>query len=57
MLITYSTGDEVLICKKKDEKKLLAEYFGPASGRDLDNYDRNEADSKVVQVVSRLITW
>lgn len=46
-MITYSNGSEVLVCDKKDEKKLLKEYFGKG-GRDTDEYDREE--SQVVEI-------
>lgn len=39
----YRTGNEVLVCAKEDEPRLLKEYF-EQGGRDLDEYDRYETD-------------
>ena len=39
-LVVYENGIEILICTKKDEKKLIKEYF-TKGGRDLEEYDRS----------------
>jgi len=42
MLVMYSDGKETLVCEKKDEKRLLKEYFETGE-RDVDDYDRDES--------------
>lgn len=52
MLVVYSNDGEVLVCEKKDEKKLLDTYFGP-DNRSLDEYDREE--NEVVEIRNRML--
>lgn len=58
MLVTYSSinGGEILVCQKKDEKKLLKQYFNLETGRDMDEYDRQEHEN-IVEITSPLKVW
>jgi hypothetical protein len=47
MLIVYTDGSEVIVCKKSAEKKMLNEYF-TKGGRDKEDYDRAEMPDNVV---------
>lgn len=52
MLITYAsifTG-ETLICTSKSEDRLLREWFAKGIGRQVDDYERLEHPSGVVEV-------
>lgn len=51
MLVKYSGDDEVIVCARKNEKKMLKEYF-EEGGRDIDDYDREECE--VVNVSSSM---
>lgn len=51
MLIVYEGAHEVLVCRPKDEKLLLKDYFSNG-GRDLEQYDRLEVKDSVVQIES-----
>ncbi len=55
MLISYRSCDEVIVCKKKDEKDALVTYFGPGLGRDLEDYDRTEHADTAVMVSTRFM--
>lgn len=50
VLIAYNDGQEVLICKPSDEKKVIKEWFDPSTGRDIDNYDREECTDTCFQI-------
>ena len=43
MLVQYSNNDEVIVCAKKNEKKMLKQYF-EEGGRDVVDYDREECE-------------
>lgn len=43
MIVTYTGADEVIVTTEADEQQMLAEYFTPDTGRDLVEYDRDEA--------------
>jgi hypothetical protein len=32
--------NEVIVVAKKEERKVITEFFGESSGRDLDDYER-----------------
>jgi hypothetical protein len=53
MLIVYQGSDEILVCKRKDEVKLLEDWFGKGTCRDINDYDRLETKG-VVQISSHL---
>jgi hypothetical protein len=55
MLVVYKSDTEMFVCDEKDEKDLLRNYFGKKAGRDLDDYDRAEAE-QFVEITPRLIT-
>ena len=43
-MVVYRSHNEVLVCKKEDEKHLIEEYFTKAM-RDLEDYDRTETSA------------
>lgn len=51
MIIVYEGNDETLICDKKDEKKMLKEYF-INGGRNTEEYDRFEVNVGVIRIRS-----
>lgn len=38
--VIYSSVDETIVCAKKEEAKLVKEYFTDHPERDFDEYDR-----------------
>lgn len=52
MLVIYQNDEEVLVCEKKNEKRLIKEYFEDAC-RDFDQYDRSTVDG-IVTISNRL---
>ena len=46
MIVIYRTRNEILICQKRDEKKMMREWFNEG-GRLADNYDRFESNGVV----------
>lgn len=50
MLVVYQGDKEVLICAKKNEKKMRKQWFNHGE-RDINNYDRKIND--VVQIETR----
>ena len=53
-LVIYESNSETLVCTKKDEKKLIKEYF-KNGGRSLDEYDRSEC-AGIIEIRSKVIT-
>ena len=45
VLVVYQACDETLVCLKKDEKRLIKEFFTESSSRELISYDRYESES------------
>ena len=52
-LVIYEGDDEVLICTKKDEKKMVRLYFGKNMGRDKEEYDRSEMNTSIFRIEQR----
>jgi hypothetical protein len=52
MFVTFTSRDEVLVTTLTKESLMLAEYFGPGIGRDLEDYDREESEDCAVQVLA-----
>ncbi len=50
MFVVYSSNDEVLVTTRKNEKAMLLEWFAPHTGRDLDDYDREESKESAIQI-------
>jgi hypothetical protein len=46
MLIVYTSGEEVFVCKRKEEKEFLKAYF-TEGGRNTDDFDRLEIEGAV----------
>ena len=46
MIVTYTSNDEILVTTDADERAMLARYFGPDMGRDLENYERGDTESR-----------
>jgi hypothetical protein len=44
MLVVYEGADEVIVCEKKLEKKIIKDFFSEG-GRDLEEYERREVGS------------
>jgi hypothetical protein len=44
VLVVYQTCDETLVCLKKDEKRLIKEFFDDPDDRRIDDYDRYESE-------------
>jgi len=57
MLVVYSNGIEILVCDKKNEKKLIRTFFDPYTGRDINNYDRWEYKDFVKIKNSEMRWW
>lgn len=47
-IIVFSGNNERIICAKGDEKSVYKDYFGPGSGRDIDEYEVDEAEGPVL---------
>lgn len=50
MLVVYQGDGEVLVCAKKNEKKMIKQWFNDGN-RDIDVYNREI--NEVVQIESR----
>lgn len=60
MLIRYSSSEEVLICTSEAEPILLKQWFAKDTGRDLEDFDREEspADTTIIEIKSAgLVAW
>jgi len=40
-LVVYCGNDEIIVTTKKNEARMLAEYFHAKTGRKVEDYDRN----------------
>ncbi|MHA2062910.1 MAG: hypothetical protein ACXABY_00865 [Candidatus Thorarchaeota archaeon] len=50
-LVVYSSDNEILVCREKDEKQMIQEYF-TEGGRDLDCYTitMTSSNQRVVEI-------
>lgn len=55
MLIVYVSNDNVLVCDPDAEKSMLDLWFARESGRDLEDYDREECPSGIVEINPKLV--
>lgn len=44
MLVIYTSTDEVIVGELANDQKIVAQYFAAHCGRDLDAYERTEAN-------------
>lgn len=49
-LVLYSSNDEVLVCTLAQEKKMLKIFFSDCTGRNLEDYDRQECFSGIASI-------
>lgn len=52
--ITYTGDDEILVTTKKNEKKVISEWFSLANGRDSNKYIRYETEDDLVFIRTRV---
>ena len=52
MLVVYTGNGEVLITEETSETRMLAEFFHRRTGRDIEDYDREEM--KGIEVSSNI---
>ena len=57
MFVMYNSTEEILITTKENEQKLVAEWFNPQTGRDIDDYNRTEPKDYVVRIQSKLSAY
>jgi len=44
-MIVFESEEEIIICEKKNEKKIKKEFFDKTTGRDIDDYDQYETSN------------
>ncbi len=54
MLVVYSSHEEVFVVESAHERTFIQEYFARGTGRNKEDFNREESDEGVVQVESRL---
>lgn len=57
MLIVYTGRDEVLVCLNVREAEMLAIWFAPDAGRDVDDYDRIECSAGIARISACLSVY
>jgi len=52
MLITYASGytSEILVCTRRAERRLIKAWFAPGTGRILEDYERLEHPSAILEI-------
>jgi hypothetical protein len=51
--VLFYIDNEIIITTPEFEKETLKEYFFKGSGRNIDNYDREEKFEKAVNILSK----
>jgi len=54
MLIVYWNDSEVIVTTKKNEKRTVKEWFAKNTGRDIEDFDREEMADGSVCVSTRM---
>ena len=56
MIVSYlnESGTEILICEKKNENKMLKEWFATGNGRNPNCYYREESENRVIRINTRM---
>lgn len=56
--ISYTSHDEIIITTPDREKATLEAYFTEKSGRDYEDYDRNEHREDAIAIIPQLrVRW
>ncbi len=55
MLVVYTGNNEIIVYEKNNEKQVLNEYFNQNSGRNIEDYNREEFEDSVC-ISTRFIT-